>query len=155
MQIQIVTTDKLHQYQNNPRKNDNVVDKMIASINEFGFRIPILAKNDGTIIDGHLRFKAAVRLGMNELPVIFCDDMSEAQIKAFRLMANKSLHWAEWDEELLSLELDDLKKLDFDLNLTGFDTSEIENLMSAEERQTPEEQAIPEVQDDQPKCNSN
>lgn len=129
--------DKLIAYARNPRKNDAVIDKMIASIQEFGFRIPIIAKSDGTIVDGHLRFKAAKQLGLKNLPVILADDLTEAQIKAFRLLANQSANWAAWDEDLLKIELEELAALDFDLNLTGFDFDEINQYL--ENAEEPEE----------------
>lgn len=119
----------LKAYAGNPRKNDAAVDRMIDCIQEFGFRIPIVAKSDGTIVDGHLRYKAACRLGLAEVPIVLADELSEAQIKAFRLVANQSANWAEWDEDLLKAELTDLKALDFDLNLTGFDFQEITQLL--------------------------
>ncbi|MBR1734632.1 MAG: DNA modification methylase [Alphaproteobacteria bacterium] len=133
LQLKSVRTDSLIEYARNPRKNDAVVDKMVASIKEFGFRIPIVAKSDGSVVDGHLRLKAARKLGMQEVPVVVADDLSEAQIKAFRLLANQSANWAEWDEELLKLELEELKDLNFDLDLTGFDLSEVERLLRNEE----------------------
>src|SRR5437867_3309796 len=103
---------------------------MAGAIREFGFRIPVVAKSDGTVVDGHLRLKAAKKLGLESVPVIPADDLSEAQIKAFRLLANRSVNWAEWDDELLRLELEDLKGLDFDLSLTGFDLQEIDELLA-------------------------
>lgn len=133
MQIQNIPTDKLIEYARNPRKNDDVVDKMIACIKEFGFRIPIVAKSDGIVVDGHLRLKAARKLGLKEVPVVNADDLSEAQIKAFRLVANQSANWAEWDEELLKLEFKELDELDFDLELTGFDLDEIEKYLHDDE----------------------
>jgi ParB-like chromosome segregation protein Spo0J len=72
-------------YVRNPRKNDHAVDRMAASISEFGFKVPVLAKSSGDVIDGHLRLKAAQKLAMSEIPVIVCDDWSDAQVKAFRL----------------------------------------------------------------------
>lgn len=87
-------------------------------------------------MDGHLRYKAAKALGYTEVPVVLADDLSEAQIKAFRLVANQSANWASWDEELLKLELEDLKNLDFDLDLTGFDSEEIENLLKSEAQES-------------------
>jgi ParB-like chromosome segregation protein Spo0J len=93
---------RLIPYAHNPRKNDAAVDRMCATIREFGFRIPVVARSDGTVIDGHLRLKAAQRLGMADVPVALADDLSEAQIKAFRLLANRSAVWAEWDDELLA-----------------------------------------------------
>src|SRR5260370_36475224 len=113
-------------YPRNPRRNDMAVDRMVASIREFGFKIPCLARSDGEVVDGHLRLKAARKLGITEIPVILCDEWTPAQVKAFRLMVNRSVAWAEWDEELLSLELLDLKGLDFDLSLTGFDAREVD-----------------------------
>ena len=122
-------TADLIEYARNPRKNDEVVDKMVGCIKEFGFRIPIVAKSDGTVVDGHLRLKAARKLGLSEVPVVIADDLSEAQIKAFRLLANQSANWAEWNEELLKLELEELKEMNFDLELTGFDLDEISEIL--------------------------
>ena len=131
LKYQTFKTDKLIEYARNPRKNDFVVDRMVSCIKEFGFRIPIVAKSDGTVVDGHLRLKAARKLGLEEVPVVIADDLSEAQIKAFRLIANQSANWAEWNEEFLRLELLDLKEMDFDLDLTGFDMSEVDRLIQA------------------------
>jgi DNA modification methylase len=122
--------DRLIPYARNPRKNDAAVDRMAGAIQEFGFRIPVLAKSDGTVVDGHLRLKAARKLGIESIPVIPSDDLTEPQIKAFRLLANRSVAWAEWDDELLRLELEDLKGLDLDLSLTGFDLQEIDDLLA-------------------------
>src|SRR5207249_11708964 len=83
--------------------------RMVASIREFGFKIPILARSNGEVVDGHLRLKAACKLEIAEVPVILCDEWTPAQVKAFRLMVNLSVAWADWDEELLSLELLDLR----------------------------------------------
>src|SRR5262252_5865205 len=113
-------------YARNPRKNDHAVEQMMASIREFGFKIPILARSDGSVVDGHLRLKAAERLKLEPLPVILCDEWSATQVKAFRLLVNRSVAWADWDEELLALEMQELNAADFDLNLTGFDPGEID-----------------------------
>src|SRR5499427_3122139 len=129
-QIQSWRVDRLVFYARNPRKNDAAVDRMMASIREFGFKIPVLARSDGEVVDGHLRLKAAKKLGITEVPVILCDEWSEAQVKAFRLMVNRSVAWADWDPDLLALELADLKGLDFDLSLTGFDDREIDDLLA-------------------------
>lgn len=126
--VQTWPIDKLVPYARNPRKNDEQVTRMISAIKEFGFRIPVVAKSDGTVVDGHLRLKAARQLGMTEVPVALADELTDAQVKAFRILANQSANWAEWDEDLLKLELDDLKELDFDLELTGFDLQELEAL---------------------------
>src|SRR4051794_38331361 len=129
--IQIWSIDRLVFYARNPRKNDTAVDRMIGSIREFGFKIPVLARSDGEVIDGHLRLKAAKKLGIADVPVILCDEWTPAQVKAFRLMVNRSVAWAEWDDALLGLELADLKDLAYDLDLTGFDACEIDALLRA------------------------
>jgi DNA modification methylase len=103
---------------------------MCASIREFGFKIPVLARSDGEVVDGHLRLKAARKLGLLEIPVLLCDEWSPTQVRAFRLMANRSVGWAAWDEELLSLELQEIQESDFDLSLTGFDPGEIDKLLA-------------------------
>src|ERR1700730_3962013 len=113
MPTEVWPIDKLVLYARNPRKHDSAVDRMCASIREFGFKIPVLARSDGEVVDGHLRLKAARKLGIAEIPVILCDEWTPAQVKAFRLMVNRSVAWAEWDDDLLSLELLDLKALDF------------------------------------------
>jgi DNA modification methylase len=130
MQIKTFKINELIEYARNPRKNDAVVDKMVGCIKEFGFRIPIVAKSDGSVVDGHLRLKAAKKLGMTEVPVVIADDLTDAQIKAFRLAVNQSANWAEWDEELLKAEFEELKNLNFDLDLTGFDLSEVEKFLN-------------------------
>jgi len=117
--------DKPILYARNPRKNDAVIDRMISSIQEFGFQTPILAQSNGTVIDGHLRLKAARKMGLTEIPVVLADGLTEVQVKAFRLLANRSVQWADWDMELLALEFDDLKAEGFDLDLTGFDADEL------------------------------
>jgi hypothetical protein len=128
-------------YARNPRRNDHAVDRMVASIREFGFRVPVLARSTGDVIDGHLRLKAAEKLGLTEIPVIICDDWTEAQVKAFRLLVNRSVTWADWDPELLSLELLDLRNLDYNIDLTGFDTQEIDELLLAESDDAHEDDA--------------
>src|ERR1700691_1962618 len=128
-QIQIWPIERLIEYARNPRKNDAAVDLMCGSIREFGFKIPCLVRSDGEVIDGHLRLKAARKLGITELPVILWDEWTPAQVKAFRLMVNRSATWADWDDELLKLELMDLETADYDLALTGFDTKEIDDFL--------------------------
>jgi ParB-like chromosome segregation protein Spo0J len=104
---------------------------MASAIREFGFRVPIVAKSDGTVVDGHLRLKAAAKLGLVEVPVILADDLTEAQIKAFRLSVNKVSEFAAWDIELLKLEFADLDAAGFDLTLTGFGLDEMALLFDA------------------------
>ena len=117
--------EKLIPYARNPRKNDEQVDRMVSAIKEFGFRIPIVARSDGSVVDGHLRLKAAKKMGMSEVPVALADELTPSQVKAFRLLANQSANWAEWDTELLKLELEELKADGYDMELTGFDEGEL------------------------------
>lgn len=139
--------DKLIEYVRNPRKNDHAVDRVAAAIREFGFRVPVVAKSDGTVVDGHLRLKAAKKLGLTEVPVVLADDMTDLQIKAFRLSVNKMAEFAEWDNELLAIEFAELADAGFDSLLTGFTQDEIDALTP---EQIPEgktdEDAVPELQ---------
>jgi len=88
----------------------------------------VLARSTGEVVDGHLRLKAALKLGIETVPVLLCDEWSDAQVKAFRLLVNRSVTWADWDTELLKLEISDLKAFDYDLSLTGFDPEELVRL---------------------------
>jgi DNA modification methylase len=148
--IQTWPIDRLVFYARNPRKNDAAVDRMYGSIREFGFKIPVLARNDGEVVDGHLRLKAARKLGTwpggdtSAIPVILCDEWTPAQVRAFRLMVNRSVTWAEWDEELLALEIQELNAADFDLSLTGFGPKEIDDLLLIQEDDD-EANAVPPV----------
>jgi hypothetical protein len=137
--------DRLKPYERNPRKNDKAGDRMRASIREFGFAIPVLARSTGEVIDGHLRLKAAFAEKMAELPVIVCDDWTDAQVKAFRLIVNRSVTWADWDLDALALEFGELKALDFDLSLTGFDSREIDAFTLTENAAEDEVPPVPEV----------
>src|SRR5712671_5754702 len=144
--IELWAIDRLVEYPRNPRKNDRVVDRMCSSIREFGFKIPCLVRSNGEVVDGHLRLKAARKLGIAEIPVILCDEWSAAQVKAFRLLVNRSVAWAAWDDELLALELQEIQQADFDLDLTGFDASEIDDLLlAAEDEKADEVPPLPDV----------
>ena len=125
---------------------------MVASIREYGFTIPVLAKSDGLVIDGHLRLKAAVEMQLLEVPVIPCDTWTEAQVKAFRLMVNRSVAWADWDMDALALEFGDLKALDFDLTLTGFDAIEFGDLSGVNQPEFDENAAHDVKYQDCPAC---
>src|ERR1700686_3337986 len=133
--IELWSIERLREYPRNPRKNDGAVDRMCSSIREFGFKIPCLVRSDGEVVDGDLRLKAARKLGLTEIPVILCDEWTPAQVKAFRLLVNRSVTWADWDEELLALELQEIQESDFDLSLTGFDPGEIDNLLALDDEE--------------------
>jgi DNA methylase/ParB-like nuclease domain len=145
LEIQIWPIDKLVLYARNPRKNDAAVDRMCKSIQEFGFKIPCLVRSDGEVIDGHLRLKAARELNITDIPVILCDEWSPAQVKAFRLLVNRSATWADWDEDLLAIELMDLRTSDYDLSLTGFNSKEIDDFLLHDAR---DEDVVPSVPND-------
>jgi site-specific DNA-methyltransferase (adenine-specific) len=111
-------------YEKNPRKNEEAVKYVAESIKQFGFKVPIVIDKEGVIVAGHTRYKAAKKLGLSEVPCIIADDLTEDQIKAFRLADNKVAEKAEWDFELLADELDDL--FDFDMTVFGFEDEEDE-----------------------------
>ena len=117
-------------YARNPRNNDDAIDKVAASIKEFGFRQPIVVDTGNVIIVGHTRFEAAKRLSLAQVPVHVADNLSDAQIKAYRLADNRTAQYSEWDDELLAIELGDLQEMDFDLDLTGFAEDELAGLLA-------------------------
>lgn len=129
MQLIELSIDEIIPYENNPRKNDNAVDKVAESIKEFGFKVPIIIDKDSIIIAGHTRYKAAKKLDIKKVPVIMAEDLTEEQVKAFRIMDNKSSEFASWDYEALLVEMESLKLEDYNLELTGFDFNEIEGIM--------------------------
>ena len=139
LKTELWATDQLRPYARHPRKNHQAVERMEASIREFGFKVPMLIRSDGEIVDGELRWKAAQKLGFAAVPVILCDDWSPAQVKAFRLLVNRSANWASWDDELVALEMEDLKALDYDLSLTGFDLPEIDGFLFRDADQQPDD----------------
>lgn len=130
MKIQEINIDALKPYANNPRKNDGkAVEAVAKSITDFGFKVPILVTKDYEIISGHTRLKAAKKLGMTKIPCIVDEDLTEAQIKAFRIADNKVAEEATWDFFALAKELNEIEGLDFSLDTTGFSESETENIL--------------------------
>lgn len=128
LKIEYIPISEIIPYENNPRKNAHAVEIVKKSIREFGFKVPIILDRENKIIAGHTRLLAAKELEMQEVPVIWADDLTDSQVKALRIMENKSHEFANWDFNILKLELEELKKVNFDLNLTGFNFGEIENL---------------------------
>ena len=117
-------------YSRNSRKiPERAIDKVAASIKEFGWRVPIVVDKDGVIICGHTRLLAAKKLGLQQVPVHIADNLTPAQVKAYRLMDNRSHEETDWDLDLLGPELEELRDLDFDLGLTGFDQHEIDDFL--------------------------
>lgn len=115
--------DELVPYENNPRHNDEAVDAVANSIKEFGFKVPCVVSGDGVLITGHTRLKACKKLGIEEVPCIVADDLTEDQIKAFRIADNKVGEIATWDMEKLNIELEDI---DIDMSEFGFNDMQIQ-----------------------------
>lgn len=130
LKIEYWPVDRLVFYARNPRKNEHAVPKMASLIKEFGFKVPVVARSDGSVVDGHLRLRAARHLGMETVPVVLADEWTEAQVKAFRIAVNKSAELAEWDLDLLRIEVEELQDMDFNLELTGFELPEIDELLN-------------------------
>ncbi|MEZ6233428.1 MAG: DNA modification methylase [Phycisphaerales bacterium] len=131
MKIEIRPLADITPYEKNPRHNDSAVDAVAASLREFGFRQPIVVDEAGVIVCGHTRWKAAQKLGLAKVPVHVAKDLTPAQIKAYRIADNRSAELAEWDYDLLPIELCDLQGMDFDLSLLGFDEGELAKLLNA------------------------
>jgi site-specific DNA-methyltransferase (adenine-specific) len=119
MQIFEKELSEIKPYENNPRNNDNAVSAVVASICEFGFKVPIVIDSDGVIVCGHTRYKAAQEIGLKTVPCVIADDLTPEQIKAFRLADNKTGELATWDFEKLELETAELETIE--LEKFGFD----------------------------------
>ena len=119
MNILTLSLDEIHPYGKNPRKNDKAVDAVAESIRQYGFLVPLVISKEYEIIAGHTRYKAAKKLGLAKVPCVIADELTEEQIKAFRLVDNKVGELAEWDVDLLPLELADIAQ---DLSSFGFET---------------------------------
>lgn len=118
MKIQQIRVEDLIPYEKNPRINDDAVIPVMNSIKEFGFKVPIVVDSNNVIVAGHTRWKASLELGLDTVPCIVADDLTEEQVKAFRLADNKTHELADWDFDLL---LDELNDLDFDMEQFGFE----------------------------------
>ncbi len=135
MEIEQRKLDEIIPYEKNPRQNEAAVDAVAVSLKEFGFRQAIVVDQHGVIVCGHARFKAAQKLGLETVPVHVVTDLSEAQIKAYRLADNKTAELADWDYDLLPIELSELQDMDFDLELLGFDKDELADLLNSDLKQ--------------------
>ncbi|MBD5159439.1 MAG: ParB N-terminal domain-containing protein [Ruminococcus sp.] len=112
MQIIIKKLTEIRPYENNPRKNDKSVEAVAKSIRTFGFRVPVVIDSDGVIVAGHTRYKASEKLGLTEIPCVVADDLTEEQVRAFRLADNKTAELSDWDFDLLDSELDSITDID-------------------------------------------
>jgi DNA modification methylase len=129
MQVELRDIDSIRPYDRNPRVNDQAVEAVAVSLREYGFRQPIVVDDAGVIIVGHTRWKAAKKLGLAKVPVHVATDLSPEKAKAYRLADNKTAELAEWNMELLPIELKDLQAADFDLSMLGFDQEELAKLL--------------------------
>ena len=120
LEIKNIALSELKAYENNPRRiTEGAVNAVASSIKEFGFKVPIIIDTQNVIVAGHTRVKAAEKLGLIEVPCIIADDLTPEQIKAFRLIDNKTAELSGWDFERLETELKEIE-LDFDMNIFGF-----------------------------------
>ena len=132
MKIEHRSLSTIRPYDQNPRRNDDGVDAVVTSLREFGFRQPIVVDQEGVIIVGHTRWKAAQKLGLGEVPVHVATDLSPEQIKAYRIADNQTSNLSAWDYELLPMELAELQTAEFNLELLGFSADELTKIMGDE-----------------------
>lgn len=145
MQISDVDIQAVVPYARNPRHNEAAISKVAASLQEYGWRQPIVVDGDMVVVAGHTRLEAARNLGMKTVPIHIAKGLSPEQIKAYRLADNRVGQEAGWDNKLLRLELEELKFADFSLNLTGFDGDELTELMSDPKEGLTDPDEVPEL----------
>lgn len=156
MNVISVPIEEIKMYENNPRKiPEEAVNALAASIKEFGFRKPMILDKDNVIVAGHTRLLAAKQLGLSEVPCIIADDLTPEQVKAFRLVDNKTGELTGWDFEKLDLELEELESFDVDMSEFGFELNaeevdtgafftEVEPVQKVEKNNTPHVVTCPE-----------
>jgi DNA modification methylase len=133
IKIEYRSINEIKPYKFNPRKNDKAVDIVARSIKEYGFLVPIVIDQDNIIVCGHTRIKAAAKIGLTEVPTILASNLTEEQIKGFRIMDNKANEYANWNNEFLIEELKELKDLNFNMDCTGFSEIEVSKFLSGNE----------------------
>lgn len=132
-EVQYCSPEELIPYEKNPRDNRLAIDDVVRSIEEYGFTNPILVNEEKVILAGHTRREAAILAGLEKVPYIVVDGLTEAQQKAYRLADNKLSELSIWDEDLLKEELEDLLDEDYDISLTGFSDVDLTDLLKDEE----------------------
>ena len=146
MEIKNLDINLILPYKNNPRKiSDTSIEKVANSIKNFGFRQPIVVDKNNIVVVGHTRLQASRKLGLQQVPVLVADNLSEDQINAYRLADNRTNEESQWQNDLLKLELQDLQFKNFDLNLTAFDDFELDDLLFEEKYGLTDDDAAPEV----------
>jgi ParB-like chromosome segregation protein Spo0J len=128
--VELRKIEDVKPYERNPRINDKAVDAVATSLSEFGFRQPIVVDEDGVIIAGHTRWKAAKKLGLAKVPVHVATDLTHEQVRAYRLADNRTGEIAEWDMSILPIELNELREGGFDMDILAFDEEELGKLMT-------------------------
>jgi len=133
MKIEIADINSIKPYENNPRKlSDKAIETVAMSLKEYGFRQPIVVDKDRIIVVGHTRFRASKKIGLKEVPITIADNLTPEQINAYRIADNRTSQESEWDFSLLQQEFHNLLDLNFNLELTGFNDSELENYITFE-----------------------
>ncbi len=133
MKIEIADINSIIPYENNPRKlSEQAIEKVAMSLKEYGFRQPIVVDKDRIIVVGHTRFRASKKLGFKEVPITIADNLTPEQINGYRIADNRTSQESEWDFQPLQKELSDLADLNFNLELTGFNDSELDNYITFE-----------------------
>jgi DNA modification methylase len=132
MLVEMRPITSIRPYENNPRHNDAAADAVAASIGEFGFRQPIVVDEDGVIVVGHTRYKAALKLGLETVPVHVAVGLTPAQLKAYRIADNQTATMSSWDDDRLPLELMALQEMNYNLDFTGFSGDELLRLLGSE-----------------------
>lgn len=143
LKIEYVDIDSIKPYENNPRHNEEAIPYVMNSIKEFGFKNPIIIDKNNVIIAGHTRLESAKRLGIKEVPIIHADDLTEEQVKAFRLADNKVSEKAEWNFELLDEELEDL-----DINMEDFGFENVDINLDIDDSEFVQDTEITKNKDD-------
>jgi len=146
MKIEIADINSIQPYINNPRKlKDSAIEKVAKSIKEFGFRQPIVVDTNRIIVVGHTRYRASKKLGLKEVPITIAENLTQEQINAYRIADNRTNEEAEWDLELLKNEIKELELADFNLDLTGFDEDQLNNMLFEEKQGLTDEDEVPEA----------
>ena len=146
MRIQQIDINLVKPYSNNPRKlTPKAIEKVAQSLKEFGFRQPIVVDSKNVIVVGHTRYQASRKLGYKTIPVTIIDNLTPEQVNAYRIADNRTNEEAEWDDELLALEIKELEMKDFNLELTGMDKPEVDQILFAEKQGNADDDEVPET----------
>jgi DNA modification methylase len=146
MKIEIADINSIKPYENNPRKlSDKAIETVAMSLKEYGFRQPIVVDKDRIIVVGHTRFRASKKLGFKEVPITIADNLTPEQINGYRIADNRTSEESEWDNELLKMELKELDLKDFNLELTGFNEDQLNNMLFEEKEGLTDEDEVPEA----------